>query len=93
MTDEPHEFVKRQMVSIIYTYIYVSILSCTSLFFQAYGSAESSFTSRFLESRNVSPDEEFDIKWSAASLYSGGADTVSSGFLLVLKLANLCYSC
>ncbi|KAL1674424.1 cytochrome P450 [Schizophyllum commune] len=25
--------------------------------------------------KNITPDEEFDLKWSAASLYSGGADT------------------
>ncbi|KAL1666579.1 cytochrome P450 [Schizophyllum commune] len=40
------------------------------------GTAESSFTSNILEARkDITTDEEFDLKWSAASLYSGGADT------------------
>ena len=29
-----------------------------------------------LDGRNVSPQEEEEIKWAASSLYSGGADTV-----------------
>ncbi|KAL1661014.1 cytochrome P450 [Schizophyllum commune] len=40
------------------------------------GTAEPSFTTNLLDARkNITPDEEFDLKWSAASLYSGGADT------------------
>ncbi|KAL1718970.1 cytochrome P450 [Schizophyllum commune] len=40
------------------------------------GKAESSFTADILGShRNITAEEEFDLKWSAASLYSGGADT------------------
>ncbi|KAL1700731.1 cytochrome P450 [Schizophyllum commune] len=40
------------------------------------GTAEPSFTANLLDARrNITPDEEFDLKWSAASLYSGGADT------------------
>lgn len=31
----------------------------------------------------MNPEKEFDIKWSAASLYSGGADTVRVPFLNV----------
>jgi hypothetical protein len=42
----------------------------------AAGTAEPSFTSRLLEEKDVLDAEEHDIKWSAASLYSGGADTV-----------------
>ncbi|KAL1752871.1 cytochrome P450 [Schizophyllum commune] len=40
------------------------------------GTAEPSFTSNFLdEKKEITPEEEFDLKWSAASLHSGGADT------------------
>ncbi|CAA7266287.1 unnamed protein product [Cyclocybe aegerita] len=40
------------------------------------GTAEVSFTSRLLgEESDLTPEREHDIKWSAASLYSGGADT------------------
>ncbi|EAU84014.2 cytochrome P450 [Coprinopsis cinerea okayama7 len=53
----------------------------------AAGSAEPSFTSKFLEEPNLSEDREYDIKWSSASLYSGGADTtVSSIHALFLAL-------
>jgi hypothetical protein len=46
---------------------------------QASGSAEPSFTSNLLEPETKLTEEaEFDIKWSAASLYSGGSDTVRS---------------
>lgn len=46
---------------------------------QAAGTAEPSFTSKLLEERKqITPEEEYDIKWSAASLYSGGADTTVS---------------
>ncbi|KAF8961871.1 cytochrome P450 [Flammula alnicola] len=41
----------------------------------ALGTAEVSFTSRLLEAPNLTAAEDHDIKWSAASLYSGGADT------------------
>ncbi|KAL1725011.1 cytochrome P450 [Schizophyllum commune] len=40
------------------------------------GTAEPSFTANLLDAcKSITPDEEFDLKWSAASLYSGGADT------------------
>ena len=38
---------------------------------QATGIAPPSFTSGFLERKDLSPEEEFDLKWSSASLYSG----------------------
>jgi len=42
----------------------------------AAGTADPSFTSRLLEdSIPMTPEQEHDIKWSSASLYSGGADT------------------
>ncbi|KAG6865993.1 hypothetical protein C0991_009665 [Blastosporella zonata] len=37
----------------------------------AAGTAQSSFTSSLLEGKHVDPEEEFDIKWASASLYSG----------------------
>lgn len=40
-------------------------------YFQATGIAPPSFTSAFLERKDLSPEEEFDLKWSSASLYSG----------------------
>jgi cytochrome P450 len=55
----------------------------------AEGTHGTSFTSSLLESKQLSADEEFDIKWSAASLYSGGADTTVSAiysFFLAMTL-------
>jgi hypothetical protein len=37
----------------------------------ASGTAVPSFTSNLLEEKKCSAEEEFNIKWSAASLYSG----------------------
>jgi hypothetical protein len=37
----------------------------------AAGIASPSFTSNLLEGKTLSAEEEFNIKWSAASLYSG----------------------
>ncbi|PPQ96482.1 hypothetical protein CVT26_010476 [Gymnopilus dilepis] len=56
----------------------------------AAGTAEISFTSRLLEASDISPEEEHDIKWSAASLYSGGADTTVSA-VYALFLACVLY--
>ncbi|KAJ2922909.1 hypothetical protein H1R20_g14169, partial [Candolleomyces eurysporus] len=56
----------------------------------ASGSAEPSFTSNLLGSETkVTEEAEFDIKWSAASLYSGGSDTTVSSihaFFLAMSL-------
>ncbi|KAH6910660.1 cytochrome P450 [Coprinopsis sp. MPI-PUGE-AT-0042] len=53
----------------------------------ASGTAEPSYVSKLLEETDGTRDEEFDIKWSSASLYSGGADTtVSSLHALFLAL-------
>jgi hypothetical protein len=43
---------------------------------QAKGTAYPSYTSGLLEKGGLSEEEEFIVKWSAASMYSGGADTV-----------------
>ncbi|KAG6831860.1 hypothetical protein H0H92_006977 [Tricholoma furcatifolium] len=56
----------------------------------AAGTAPVSFTSSFLlDNKNMTPEDEFDIKWSSASLYSGGADTTVSSiysFFLAMTL-------
>jgi len=44
----------------------------------AAGTAISSFTSELLDNGEITPETEYNIKWSAASLYSGGADTTVS---------------
>ena len=45
--------------------------------FKDLGTAEPSFTANLLDAcKNITPDEEFDLKWSAASLYSGTNLTV-----------------
>ncbi|KAK0194305.1 cytochrome P450 [Armillaria mellea] len=44
----------------------------------AAGNAPLSLISSFLEGRQLSTEDEFDIKWLAASLYSGTCYTVSS---------------
>ncbi|KAF9534995.1 cytochrome P450 [Crepidotus variabilis] len=55
----------------------------------AAGTAEVSFTSTLLERNQPTPDEELDIKWAAASLYSGGADTSTAALrALFLTLAK-----
>lgn len=40
--------------------------------YQAAGTAPASFCSTLLESKELTTEEEFDLKWSAASIYSGG---------------------
>ncbi|KAJ3548837.1 hypothetical protein NMY22_g1117 [Coprinellus aureogranulatus] len=55
----------------------------------AAGIAPASFTSVLLERKSLSPQEECDLKWSAASLYSGAADTTVSAlyaFFLAMTL-------
>ncbi|KAI6033982.1 cytochrome P450 [Pisolithus microcarpus] len=55
----------------------------------AAGIAPKSFTSNLLEGRTLTEEEEHNIKWSAASLYSGGADTTVSaiyGLFLAMTL-------
>lgn len=52
------------------------------------GVAPVSFTSKLLEGKELSPQEELDLKWSAASLYSGAADTtVSALYAFFLAMA------
>lgn len=53
----------------------------------AAGIAPKSFTSNLLEGKTLSAEEEHVVRWSAASLYSGGADTtVSAIYSLYLAL-------
>ncbi|KAF9222063.1 cytochrome P450 [Gyrodon lividus] len=53
----------------------------------AAGIAPQSFVSNLLEGRTLSEEEDHVVKWSAASLYSGGSDTtVSAIYSLFLAL-------
>jgi len=56
----------------------------------AAGTAVPSFTSELLDGEEVTPEAEYNIKWSAASLYSGGADTTVSS-MGSLYLAMMMY--
>ncbi|KAJ7133346.1 cytochrome P450 [Mycena epipterygia] len=44
----------------------------------ATGQETASYTSNLLEDKEISEDQLFEIKWSAASFYGGGADTTVS---------------
>ncbi|RDB20518.1 hypothetical protein Hypma_012422 [Hypsizygus marmoreus] len=55
----------------------------------AAGTAAVSCSSTMLQEKNLTAEEEFDIKWSTASLYSGAADTTVSAiysFFLAMAL-------
>ncbi|TFY75248.1 hypothetical protein EWM64_g8764 [Hericium alpestre] len=55
----------------------------------AKGTAVPSFTSHFIDGKTLTPQDEANIKWTAASLYSGGADTpvsALSSFILALTM-------
>ncbi|KAG2040012.1 cytochrome P450 [Suillus americanus] len=55
----------------------------------AAGIASQSFTSKLLGDRTLSAEDEHAVKWSAGSLYSGGADTTVSSiysFFLAMTL-------
>ncbi|KAG2123185.1 cytochrome P450 [Suillus cothurnatus] len=53
------------------------------------GIAPISFTSNLLEGRTLSAEEEHIVKWSAASLYAGGADTTVSTIYSVFLAMTL----
>ncbi|KAJ3563160.1 hypothetical protein NP233_g9121 [Leucocoprinus birnbaumii] len=53
------------------------------------GSATSSFTSNLLKEPDITPEKEFEIKWSAGSLYAGGADTTVSSIYAFFKAMSL----
>src|SRR5437879_104904 len=67
MVDRPYGFVKEQMVRFL---IYFRSVANPTIR-QVTGTAQVSFSSTLLEGKRLSAEEEFDIKWSAASLYSG----------------------
>ncbi|TFY66279.1 hypothetical protein EVG20_g4806 [Dentipellis fragilis] len=53
------------------------------------GTAVPSFVSTFVDGKTLTPQEEANVKWTAASLYSGGADTpvsALSSFILALTM-------
>jgi hypothetical protein len=74
MVEQPHNFVKQQIVKSILLFYSGPRLIQRS---QAAGTAPISFSSSLLENKGLSDEEESDLKWSAASLYAGAADTVS----------------
>ncbi|KAE9394070.1 cytochrome P450 [Gymnopus androsaceus JB14] len=55
----------------------------------AAGSAEPSYVSKLLEGQTLSAEQEFEIKWSSASLYAGGADTTVSAIYSFFKALAL----
>ncbi|KAJ7480162.1 cytochrome P450 [Mycena galericulata] len=55
----------------------------------AAGSAEKSLVSGLLEGRTLTEAEEFDVKWLAASLYAGGADTTVAAIYAFFKAMAL----
>jgi hypothetical protein len=73
MVDAPYKFVKDQMVT---KHLWCCDHELNVL--QDVGIAPMSFTSNLLEGRILSSEEDHMVKWSAASLYAGGADTVGS---------------
>lgn len=67
MVEQPHNFVKNQMVCLTRARKKLQFTSRC----KAAGTATHSFSSALLEGQKLTADEEFDLKWSAASLYSG----------------------
>ncbi|KAF5368055.1 hypothetical protein D9758_004476 [Tetrapyrgos nigripes] len=67
----------------------LSLSSNILIHLQAAGSADMSYTSKLLEGKHLTANDEFDIKWSAASLYSGGADTTVSAIYSFFKAMAL----
>ncbi|KAG2156217.1 cytochrome P450 [Suillus clintonianus] len=55
----------------------------------AAGIAPKSFTSNLLEGRTLSAEEDHNVKWSAASLYAGGADTTVSAIYSIFLAMTL----
>ncbi|KAJ7708746.1 cytochrome P450 [Mycena rosella] len=55
----------------------------------AAGTAENSLVYNLLDGKDVSSEEEFDVKWLAASLYSGGADTTVAAIYAFFKAMTL----
>lgn len=85
MVDRPYLFVKQQIVRILCTQGFLtnnfrcSQASCTALY---------SFASDVLEDKRLTLEEEFDLKWAAASLYAGtpsGKHFVTSSDLRVRR--------
>lgn len=74
MADLPFDYAKRTMVSST-SFLVNSNRTLTPL--EESGTAVSSYTTSLLQAKtDVTPEEENAIKWTAGSLYGGGADTV-----------------
>lgn len=68
MADLPFNLVKANMVCRRTSIMNTVYLHAHNLL-QAKGTAESSFSSNLLDSKQLTPEEEDIVKWSAASLY------------------------
>jgi len=60
---------------------------------KAAGTATHSFSSALLEGQKLTADEEFDLKWSAASLYSGAWTRPSFKIFLNLTITIFLRRC
>ncbi|KAJ3977109.1 cytochrome P450 [Lentinula raphanica] len=69
-----------EMVDLPYEYVKKQIAS---------GTAEPSYVSQLVEGQTLTAEQEFEIKWSSASLYSGGADTTVSAIHSFFKAMAL----
>ncbi|KAJ3787492.1 cytochrome P450 [Lentinula aff. detonsa] len=69
-----------EMVDLPYDYVKKQIVS---------GTAEPSYVSKLVEGQSLTAEQEFEIKWSSASLYSGGADTTVSAIYSFFKAMAL----
>ncbi|KAJ3978425.1 cytochrome P450, partial [Lentinula detonsa] len=70
----------KEMVDLPYDYVKKQIVS---------GTAEPSYVSKLVEGQSLTAEQEFEIKWSSASLYSGGTDTTVSAIYSFFKAMSL----
>lgn len=78
MVDIPYHFVTERMVrSFIYASEHIVLTLC-----KKNNANTANFTSELLETEELSPQKEFNIKWAAASLYSGERRLRYSALLL-----------
>ena len=89
MADVPFRFVQEQMVRCLSIFRRREAVQIYLFLLQAAGTAVPSYTSELLDKNDLDPETEWNIKWSAASLYAGGGDATVSflhTFFLVMQL-------
>jgi len=69
-----------EMVDLPYNYVKKQV---------AAGTAEPSYVASLVEGKTLTSEQEFEIKWSSASLYSGGADTTVAAIYSFFKAMAL----